>query len=371
VRDNKLIIGEAELSCLVFYKTMHIPYNLVSKLKEIADAGVPIIFIHTKPDRQSGFQDWETHDPEVKTAMDEIADKFSSLLKESKNLVPYLKSKGIMSQIIYSEPKYDIGFIQKKSRTSEDSFVMLRNREKTSAQHKIEVPIKAIPYLFDAFSGERNQLDYTNTENGISFTLNFSPYESFVVGLTSNVGELTPYPPIKTIQRTQLADISTLESIEIHSWQLEIQKREVDGNTTLIQRTLETLEDWREDEVLKECSGPAIYSTSFTLPTDYDPEKFHLFLHFERVCDIATVTINGESKEPLMMAPWSLDVSEEVKTGENILEIKLETTLRNLIVGYSNTKDKQYKKQYKEYHEQTLMPTGLIGKVALVKIKRE
>ena len=201
--------------------------------------------------------------------------------------------------------------------------------------------------------------------------LNFGPYESFIVGLTSNAGELTPYPTTKTIQRTQLTDISTLESIEIRPWQLEIHKREVDGNTTLIQRTLEVLEDWRGDDVLKECSGPATYSTTFTLPGDFDPKICHLYLHFERVCDIVTVTINGETKEPLLLPPWSLDVSNEVKIGENILSIKLETTLRNLIVGYGNTKDKRYKKQYKEYLEQTLMPTGLIGRVSLIKVNRK
>ena len=83
------------------------------------------------------------------------------------------------------------------------------------------------------------------------------------------------------------------------------------------------------DKGLPFYAGSVIYSLKFEY-SKKDADR--IFLTFEKLDAIATdIKVNGKDTEPIVWKPWELDISKLMKEGENLLEIKLVNSLRNLL----------------------------------------
>jgi hypothetical protein len=83
------------------------------------------------------------------------------------------------------------------------------------------------------------------------------------------------------------------------------------------------------DPAVKYFSGTATYSTKFEM----SDLKSQITLDLGKVHDLARVTLNGKDFGVLWQAPFTLDVSSALKTGENLLEIAVTNTWHNRLVG--------------------------------------
>ena len=361
VVDGKVIMGEAEFEALIFFKEMHLPFEIIGKLAELSEQGIPILFVESLPYRQSGFKDWENNDPIVKSTCKTISQKHQSLVNNADDVVPFLRSAGVEPQLRFDAPDPHIGFIHKRSRKNDEQFVMVRNRMKKLTTTQFLLPgVGLIPYELDAMRGEVYQVAYESHDDGnIHLTLPLEAYQSRVIGFASP-DVVAQYP-----QRPQPPLSNQGELVqEIGDWQLNLSKRNVDGTHQTIQAIYQTPEDWRQHDELKICSGPADYEAEFELSEgSLEPDRQY-YLDFARVCDVATVTLNDVEFAPLMLPPWQVNITKALKPGLNRIRVKVETTYRNLLVGYANDGSKLYK----QYKKQTLMPSGLIGKIVIKKM---
>ncbi|GAB4035323.1 glycosyl hydrolase [Spirosoma jeollabukense] len=82
---------------------------------------------------------------------------------------------------------------------------------------------------------------------------------------------------------------------------------------------------------VKHFSGTATYTKTFTVPTRSTGKR--LFLDLGRVEVIAVVTINGNDLGTLWKRPYQIDITDVVKTGTNILEIKVTNLWPNRLIG--------------------------------------
>jgi hypothetical protein len=353
-------MGEAEFEALIFFKETHLPVEIMRKLAEISGKHVPILFVDSLPTRQSGFKDRETNDITVRALCQAISQTHQSLLSAAQ-VVPYLRSAGIEPQLRFRIARHDIGWIHKRSRESREQLVMVRNRTKERTSIELALPGLGLqPYELVAMTGEIRQIPFESLEEGeVRLSLTLEAYQSRVIGLAPpETVSRYPAPP-------QLALFTDGEVVqEIANWQVELAKRNVDGTMHRVQASFEAPQDWRDHPVLRTCSGPAEYRAEFNLDeSDWDV-ACRFYLGFERVCDVATVTVNGTSYDPLLLPPWQVDVTDALKPGRNSISVTVETTYRNLLVGYGN----QGSKRYKQFKKQTLMPSGLVGKVTLHKL---
>ena len=358
VGDGKVIMGEAEFEALVFFKETHLPFEIMTKLEEISKPGIPIVFVESLPVRQSGFKDWEANDPIVQAVCEKISQKHVSRLENRQEVIPFLRSAGVEPQLRFAAPDPNIGFIHKRLRENHEQFVMIRNRTNKLTATEFTMPAAGLhPYELDAITGEVFQVAFESQGHGeIRLSVPLEAYQSRVIGFASpDTVAQYEQPPFK-----DLSDQGQVVQ-EITGWQLDLVKRNVDGSHRPIQEHFQTPEDWREHPKLRECSGPAEYQARFELPEGTLEPNCRYVLDFERVCDVATVTLNGVGFAPLLLPPWRLDITNALKPGPNHIQITVETTLRNLLVGYANRGNKLYK----QYRKQTLMPSGLVGKVTL------
>ena len=85
--------------------------------------------------------------------------------------------------------------------------------------------------------------------------------------------------------------------------------------------------DWGAKGALNQYSGGAWYRKTVTLP-EYDTDD-RVILDLGSVCATAEIHVNGQAAGFLVTAPWKIDISEQVKPGENRLEILVYNTLAN------------------------------------------
>ncbi len=113
----------------------------------------------------------------------------------------------------------------------------------------------------------------------------------------------------------------------------------------------------------KAFSGSAIYTTTFELQDEYDS----LLLDLGEVDMIAEITINGQTLRPMWCQPYSADIAEYVKQGDNTLQVKVTSTWFNRLVFDASQPETERKTWTISGPKATakLRKTGLMGPVTL------
>ncbi len=114
------------------------------------------------------------------------------------------------------------------------------------------------------------------------------------------------------------------------------------------------LGDWAATDGLACYSGAAVYRSFVTLPA-LPAKGGRAFLALGRVGCAASVAVNGKRAHAVMCPPWEVDVTEDLRVGENQVEVTVYNTLNN----HFQTIPSRYKKPIKD------VPSGLLGPVTV------
>ena len=98
----------------------------------------------------------------------------------------------------------------------------------------------------------------------------------------------------------------------------------------------DSLQDWTvsEDEGIKYYSGHARYEKTFPLPAECKPgTACYLQLNDVRDVGIARVRINGADKGVLWTKPFRVEITEDLRPGDNLLEITVVNSWYNRVAG--------------------------------------
>jgi len=98
----------------------------------------------------------------------------------------------------------------------------------------------------------------------------------------------------------------------------------------------EALTDWttNSDDLIKYYSGTAVYKSSFKLDTA--PDGNHILIDLGDFVAMARVKVNGQDAGGLWTAPYTLDITDLVKAGDNEVEIEVVNTWLNRLIGDLN-----------------------------------
>lgn len=137
---------------------------------------------------------------------------------------------------------------------------------------------------------------------------------------------------------------------------------------------LENLMGWTDhaDEAVRHFSGTAVYRCTFTL----DSVRPDMLLSLGHVESVAQVVVNGRSLGTLWKPPFSVEVSDALRVGENELEIHVTNTWRNRLIGDKKFPDgfpDRGPLQFRPYlavdvgvkDSESLLPSGLFGPVTV------
>ena len=133
-----------------------------------------------------------------------------------------------------------------------------------------------------------------------------------------------------TMRRFEVAAME--EPLEIAgSWQLRFPSQA--GMPKEV--TLDRLMSWsaHSDAGIKYFSGAATYTKSIRVPARLLARDRKLLLDLGSVAVMAEVTLNGKSLGTLWKPPYCVDVSDVLKPGENMLEVKVVNLFVNRMIG--------------------------------------
>jgi hypothetical protein len=229
-------------------------------------------------------------------------------------------------------------------RRTEDKdiyFVANRTNDPLKVDCRFRVS-KGRPQLWDPVIGKQRPLpQFEQTDGLTSVPMCFDAFQSFFVvfdGKDANpvAGRRENFPDMKPVQELT------------GPWDLAFDPKW--GGPAKI--TFDNLQDWttRSEPGIKYYSGIATYRKNVNV-ADVPQGGIHLDLGL--VQDMARVSLNGKDLGVVWCAPWRIEVTDAIKTGDNSLEIEVVNRWPNRLIG---------DKQPADANARTVeRPEGLLG----------
>ncbi len=216
--------------------------------------------------------------------------------------------------------------IRRQDQSNEVFFVA--NTARVAGSARVRFPVSGRqPELWHPVTGVMRPLPvFQVVDGGVEIDLEFAPSESFFVVFRSAIvagvrpTDLSNFPPVKPALPLDAAKWTVAFD---PAW----------GGPASI--NFDRLIDWKDhtDPGIKYYSGTATYSTTFTADDTLKSGSRPIWLDLGMVRDIASIRLNGRDLGVVWTAPWRVDVTEAVLTGENRLEIRVTNCWANRLIG--------------------------------------
>ena len=219
------------------------------------------------------------------------------------------------------------------------------------------------PELWNAVDGSIRTLPaYEQKEKSTVVPIKLAPYESTFVVFRNKAAS----SPSNDISDNYPQEV-TVEELQ-GPWEVQFQPERRGPEESV---TFQQLHDWTtsDDERVKYYSGEATYTVEFTLPDKQEGET--VWLDLGNLTAMAKVNINGTYAGGAWTPPYRVDITEQVKAGENTLEVTVVNNWMNRVIGDLKLPEAQRETWYlvNPYNESSkLQPSGLFGPVTVNKI---
>ncbi|WP_195280565.1 glycosyl hydrolase [Parabacteroides johnsonii] len=224
------------------------------------------------------------------------------------------------------------------------------------------------PELWNALNGDiRDAVAFVQKDGKTFLPLSFDPYGSIIVVFNKPVKKNKQGDKLQNDPDYEVA--TTLKG----AWTVYFDPKWGGPDSTVFQE----LVDWTTHENLgiKYYSGTAIYKNKFSFEKGYD--RYFLQLGSVKDVGIATVCLNGKKLGTVWTAPFRLDITDALRSGENEVVIEVINSWYNRVAGdeisvggkkYTQTNvvlRNDFKGRAKS--EIALEPSGLLGPVLVMK----
>jgi hypothetical protein len=228
------------------------------------------------------------------------------------------------------------------------------------------------PELWDALTGEiRDAGSFSQANDRTNIPLSFDPYGSILIVFNNEISKEE-----KSSQGNNYPVYSDLLTIT-GAWTVRFDTKWGGPESAV---SFPELTDWSQsrDADIKYYSGAADYNKTFNI--DFEPEtnvSYYLELGSVKDVGIAVVKINGIDKGIVWTSPFRVDISRELKKGENQLDIKVINSWFNRVAGDEIAAAKKRLTSTnivlindfrgRKMDEIKLEPSGLLGPVKITK----
>jgi hypothetical protein len=379
VVDGKIVVpGGVHYRLLVLPDHKVLSLAVLQKLEVLLQAGAKIL--GHKPEKMVSLVDGGEAQSSFIHLSDKIWGEVSNEIGEKqygKGIVAwgmtareYLLSKDVPADfdILENESKTDFDYIHYTIGKSDVYFVTNQTTDRQKVNARFRVAGKQ-PELWDALTGEIRKATTFSQKNGLTTVpLTLEAYGAVIVVFNEEISESK-----QGAAKRNYPDYTTLSEIT-GPWEVQFDPKW--GGPASV--TFTELMDWsgHPDNGIRYYSGKAVYKKSFNMNIEATSGKQY-FLQLGKVKDvgIAEISINGVDKGVVWTAPFRVEISDEVKKGENTLEITVVNSWYNRVAGdqiFPN--EKQYTKtnimldhdfRGRPIDEIPLEPSGLLGPVTI------
>jgi hypothetical protein len=383
--------------------------STVKKLKELVEGGA--VILGNKPKDSPSLMDDENDLEELQNISDELWGASKSGVRQvgkgkvywGKTLDAVLNEESIAQDVIFPEG-LNINWIHRKTDDADIYFVASKDENPVDVSLSFRVN-NLNPQIWNAFTGEqqdakiwitsnnRTNVALSLPSNGSAIVVFSKTYiKPFASKVTQNkatvldtktgwykIHETKDYPKLswntddfvaskagEYIFHQTKNEVKKIISIEEKSlqnnWELVFDEG-WDTPKSIEVTELKSLSEF-DNEAIQHYSGTTTYSKTFKL----EEIRASVFIDFGSVANILELRCNGKKVGVKWAPPFNFDISEFVKIGENMLEVKVTNTWRNQLI-FDNKRPKKQKKTWTtnppKKNETGLEESGLIGPVVL------
>jgi hypothetical protein len=233
-----------------------------------------------------------------------------------------LKSMGVVEDFTATGP---VRYGHRRTADRDIYFVSNRSGAPIKADCRFRVAA-GNPELWNPVTSERRALPQFERKDGTTIIpMEFDAFQSFFVVF----GGKDPAPA--STDAKNFPELKPMQEIS-GAWDVAFDPKW--GGPEKI--TFDALQDWskRPESGIKYYSGIATYRKSFSFDqSKIQNPKFKILLDLGTVCDMARVKLNGKDLGVVWCAPWQVEITDALKSGENQLEIEVANRWPNRMIG--------------------------------------
>ncbi len=167
-------------------------------------------------------------------------------------------------------------------------------------------------------------------------------------------------------------------------WQMTLEGYRFDK----VDKQIAELRSWTEDPATRRFSGTGRYALDFNVPAPYVDAEIETLLDLGKVGNVAEVMLNGKPVGVAWIEPYTLEITQALRSGPNHLEIRVTNLLINYVSGMKEPPDvpaelvphygptvhiysagaSAWERGEKDFHP--LPASGLIGPVRIIPRKK-
>lgn len=315
---KELKAGQCAFKALVVPGAAYVPECVMEFAAKAKESGFPVYFIGRLPEGYEGFDVIELENLAETLVQDGAADAVSDTVFPDLQVYHY---------------------------SHEDETYYLISNESAGEIYKgtISLPVRGIPYLYDAFKNVVNPAEYEENERGIDLPMTIEPYEMMVIVVPKNADAYKDAAalPVYGTEKTEVTG----------PWKVSFTENENYPDFT-DEMTMDVIENILH--VKPYFSGVVRYEASFTAS-----EGAHE-LELENAYESAEVWVNGEYAGERICPPYRFDLTGLCREGENTLRIEVRTTLERKVYQMMGGKG-----MFGAPMMSVVTPSGIVGKVTV------
>jgi hypothetical protein len=275
-----------------------------------------------------------------------------------------LKAMNVAPDFDYSKPDngQQIYFAHRKLADADLYFLDNRGDKDSTVEASFRVTGKA-PELWYSETGTTAPSSFKIADGRTTVPLHFEPWGTVFVVFPKATKETT-----HTVPKTTETQLATVDG----PWTVAFQP----GRGAPASITLDKLISWPDssDKGVKYFAGEGTYTKTVQASPDWFKKGATLWIDLGDVKNIAVVTVNGKELGTVWHAPFRVDATTALKPGANEVSVKVVNAWVNRIIGdlQPDAATKYTFVAWKSYKaDSPLLPSGLIGPVAVVQDSRE
>ncbi len=349
IRSGSLTYNNRAYDVILLPEIETLDPETAQSLADFAASGGTVVFIGKQPYKSSSYIEMDEEDENVKELVE-------GMLNQSAGRVLLYPAPGTDLLSWYGELQKDLGirpYVEFENphlylnqctyRLGGHSLYFIANSsmsEEISCMADFQVESHLTPWRWDPESGKK--FPCATTGSNTSFEIRLPRAASVLIVFEEEGGELAAEPSASFADCIELSGPWNLRLIHINGDQQEI--------------SLEELTNLTDTEWGPNFAGTVVYEKEIHLEDDL-PQ----FIDLGNVQGVTELFVNGLSMGVRWYGAQTFELGSALKTGENLLSVKLTTITGNYLKGLKDHKVAQRWTSHQEYY-----PVGILGPVRMM-----
>ncbi len=339
VENEKLIAqsGNAYEVLMLDESAKYMTLPVIKKIHELVQSGIKLV--GSRPEMSPSLADDNT---EFQKIADEIW---------TNNNVMALEYMGLQPDVTITKASNKIRYRHRQTADQDIYWFDNRSVDPTDAEISFRVSGK-VPELWNPQTGKTEEVSYQIVDGRTIVPLQFESWGAFFI--VFNDKATSDHYSKPEVTETTIKEVTG-------PWNLSVAGKEVE---------MESLVSWTEndDSDVKYFSGTASYKTNLEI-TELN-QKAHYVINLGQVYNLVELIVNDKNMGILWKKPFSMDVTEALQEGQNILELKVTNLWVNRLIGDAQPDAVKTTFTTMPFYQADapLLTSGLLGPVKVIQI---